>query len=282
MPQTQNLTKHLSYLREFHNIKHTVATPPSPPSPRARRPPPYVDPSPASPQFGRIARPPNVPGIVEDDEPSSEEQEKHETPPRKKSKTKPRLSASKLPLPMRASSPTRSATPLGVRHNDTASTSQLSKHRKTVRRPSGFLELNMDALSVPRSGSPAFGSPIRLEAGRAEEAEEFAFTHGELEVDIVDQENDSEAILKKEKRKGKAKEQRGSESERDLSSDPKPRPREKKKQRDETDDLEGIKPKSTKEAAAPRSALQPIDSNGLSPCVPCQFLNLIYLTFFHL
>jgi len=140
----------------------------------------------------------------------------------------------------------------------------------------------MDALSVPRSGSPAFGSPIRLEAGRAEEAEEFAFTHGELEVDIVDQENDSEAILKKEKRKGKAKEQRGSESERDLSSDPKPRPREKKKQRDETDDLEGIKPKSTKEAAAPRSALQPIDSNGLSPCVPCQFLNLIYLTFFHL
>ena len=139
----------------------------------------------------------------------------------------------------------------------------------------------MDALSVPRSGSPAFGSPIRLEAGRAEEAEEFAFTHGELEVDIVDQENDSERVLKKEKRKGKAKEQRESESERDVSSDPKPRPREKKKQRDETDDLEGIKPKSTKEtAAAPRSALQPIDSNGLSPCVPRQFLYLIYWPFF--
>ena len=271
----------MSYLREFHNIKHTVATPPSPPSPRARRPPLNVDPSPASPQLGRIARPPNVPGIVEDDEPSSEEQEKHDTPPRRKSKTKPRLSASKLPLPTRASSPTRSATPLGVHHNDTASTSQLSKHRKTVRRPSGFLELNMDALSVPRSGSPAFGSPIRLEAGRAEEAEEFAFTHGELEVDIVDQENDSERVLKKEKRKGKAKEQRESESERDVSSDPKPRPREKKKQRDETDDLEGIKPKSTKEtAAAPRSALQPIDSNGLSPCVPRQFLYLIYWPFF--
>ena len=138
----------------------------------------------------------------------------------------------------------------------------------------------MDALSVPRSGSPAFGSPIRLEAGRAEEAEEFAFTHGELEVDIVDQENDSERVLKKEKRKGKAKEQRESESERDVSSDPKPRPREKKKQRDETDDLEGIKLKSTKDAAAaPRSALQPIDSNGLSPCVPRQFLYLIYWPF---
>jgi hypothetical protein len=126
----------------------------------------------------------------------------------------------------------------------------------------------MEALSVPRSGSPAFGSPIRLEAGRAEEAEEFAFTHGELEVDIVDQENESETLLKKEKRRGKAKEQRESESERDASSDPKPRAREKKKQRDETDDSESIKPKSTKDTVAPRSALQPIDSNGLSRCIP--------------
>jgi hypothetical protein len=137
----------------------------------------------------------------------------------------------------------------------------------------------MEALSVPRSGSPAFGSPIRLEAGRAEEAEEFAFTHGELEVDIVDQENDSETLLKKEKRKGKAKEQRESESERDASSDPKPRAREKKKHRDETDDSESIKPKSTKDTAAPRSALQPIDSNGLSPCVPKQFFDLSYWPF---
>jgi len=125
----------------------------------------------------------------------------------------------------------------------------------------------MEALSVPRSGSPAFGSPIRLEAGRAEEAEEFAFTHGGLEVGIVDQENESERILKKEKQKGKAREQRESESERDASSDPKPRVEEKKKQQDETDDPEGIKPKPTKDVAAPRSALQPIDSNGLSPDV---------------
>ena len=54
----------------------------------------------------------------------------------------------------------------------------------------------MEALSVPRSGSPAFGSPIQFEAGHAEEAEEFAFTHGGLEVDIVDQENES-AIRKR-------------------------------------------------------------------------------------
>ena len=39
----------------------------------------------------------------------------------------------------------------------------------------------------------------------------------------------------------------------------------RKKQRDETDDLESIKPKSTKDAAVPpRSVLQPTDSNGLS------------------
>lgn len=118
--------------------------------------------------------------------------------------------------------------------------SSSTKPRKTLRRPSGLLEINTEALSVPRSASPAFGSPIRLEAGRAEEAEEYAAVHGGLELteDIV--------------------ESPPNEKERRASDTP-PRSREKKKPREE----EGMKIK-VKEKEPTRSALQPIDSNGLS------------------
>ncbi|KAH9483493.1 hypothetical protein JR316_0002961 [Psilocybe cubensis] len=225
----QNLAKHLIYLRETHNIPTVSNDPPSPPSPRARRP--ALDVSPSSPQLNRISRPPNVPGIYEEDEPSGSSEERA-TPPRKKTKSKPRLSASKLPLPTRAPSPT----PTGS--ND------VSKPKKTIRRQSGLLSVNTEVLSVPRSGSPAFGSPIRLEAGRAEEAEELAAVHGELEITITP---------KKERRKAKSKE----EPEGEVVSKP---PKEKKKPREEVDSSDILKPK-VKDTTAPRTALQPIDSN---------------------
>ena len=114
---------------------------------------------------------------------------------------------------------------------------------------------------MPRSGSPAFGSPIRLEAGRAEEEEEFAAVHGTLKVEIVEPVIAEEATLKKEKRKGKAKEQRESESEKDGMAEAVVRPREKKKPREEGDS-ESAKFKQ-KDSSAPRTALQPIDNNGM-------------------
>jgi hypothetical protein len=226
--------------------------PSSPPSPRARRREPSVNPETGSPLANRVSRPPNIPGIYEEEEPypSSNEQEKPPaalTPSRKRAKSKPRLSASKLPLPSRGASPTRSATPMVGYENISAG--PLTKPRKTLRRPSGLLEINTEALSAPRSASPAFGSPIRLEAGRAEEAEEYAAVHGEIEVVIMDEED---MFSKKEKRKGKSKEQRESGSEKDGVG-----VREKKKQRDE------VEPKP-KDSTVTRTALQPIDSNGAS------------------
>lgn len=137
----------------------------------------------------------------------------------------------------------------------------LTKPRKTLRRPSGLLEINTEGLSVPRSASPAFGSPIRLEAGRAEEAEEYAAVHGEIEVVIMDQDAEEDMFLKKEKRKGKSKEQRESGSEKDAVGDV--RIREKKKQRDEVEPSDFVKPKP-KDSTTTRTALQPIDSNGAS------------------
>ncbi|PPQ99171.1 hypothetical protein CVT24_009262 [Panaeolus cyanescens] len=224
---SQNLIKQLSYLRESFGIKAADETPPTPPSPRARRP---ILTSPTSPQFPRVSRPPNIPGIIEDDEPgasSADEQRKLTTPPRRKSKSKPRSSTSKLPLPTRSGSPsTMNSLPAG--EADAA-----PKVRKQIRRQSGLLTVNTEALSVPRSGSPAFGSPIRLQAGRAEEAEEIAAVNGEFDVEMIEQEAEAD-VGRKEKRKGKTR---------------------------EPEEAKATKSK-IKEGSVPRSALQPIDSNA--------------------
>ena len=112
---------------------------------------------------------------------------------------------------------------------------------------------------MPRSGSPAFGSPIRLEAGRAEEEEEFAAVHGTLEVEVL-QPGVDETVARKEKRKAKAKEQRESESEKDGTVETAVRLKEKKRPREE-DGSENAKSKQ-KDVSASRTALQPIDNNG--------------------
>ena len=87
----------------------------------------------------------------------------------KRCESKPRFSASKLPLPMRVASltplPAPAPTPTSTRiHLDLSVISTNSK-RKPMRRQSGLLTVKMGALSVPRAACPAFGSPIRLEAG---------------------------------------------------------------------------------------------------------------------
>ena len=120
------------------------------------------------------------------------------------------------------------------------------------------MTVSTETLSVPRSGSPAFGSPIRLEAGRAEEEEEFAAVHGTLEVEVL-QPSVDEPVAKKEKRKAKAKEQRESESEKDGTVETAVRPREKRPR--EEDSSENAKSKQ-KDVSASRTALQPIDNNG--------------------
>jgi len=260
------------YLRETHNIKDVPnSLPPTPPSPRAKRPP-MLDVENGSPILNRISRPPDVPGIMEDEEPteSSEETEKQATPPRKKPKSKPRLSASKLPLPTRGPSPIPSSTVINpIEPGAADKLSAGTKSRKTIRRQSGLLSVNTEALSVPRSASPAFGSPIRLEAGRAEEAEEFAAVHGELDLVVIDQNVEQQDVYTSttpKKRKSKTKEQRELDSERDATrgeSSSKPREKTRIHERNEVDLSDTLKSK-VKEMTIPRTALQPIDSNGKS------------------
>lgn len=205
-----------------------------------------------SPPF-RIARPPDVPGIFEEEEPdisSTEDPDKQHSPSRKKSKTKPRLSASKLPLPARGQSPSLVPPSAEIHFVDITTVATSFKPRKGSRRQSGLLTVNTDSLSVPRSGSPAFGSPIRLEAGLAEAQEEMAAAQDNVVYDIPARAIDTINIeTKKDKRKGKSQEVRETDANNDA-------PRDKKKAKESTESNNLIKPKTS------RGALQPIDRNG--------------------
>lgn len=219
-----------------------------------------------------MSRPPTFPDIHEEDEPcrssSDIENDPKSSTDKRKTKTKSRLSASKLPLPPRAISPP-SAThipnmmPLPSRV-DYATSSGPAK-RKSSRRQSGLLSIDTDNLAPPRPASPAFGSPIRLEAGRAEEAEEIAATSGNLQVDIELEPRDHDSLVppplpKKEKRKYREKEPEDDKG-KEYASDSL-RSREKKRQREDDDNFlpEGTKGK-LRDMTNSRAVLQPIDLN---------------------
>lgn len=267
-PQSQNLTKHLCHLRESFNTKRDSGVPPTPLSPKARRPIASIGFDPVSPQF-RIARPPNVPGIhEEEEEPCASavgENEHVEIPQRKKSKTKSKLIASKLTIPASGALLTpRNTGEVDIQHVDLSASNGFPMPKKSIRRQSGLLKVSTESLAVPRSGSPAFGSPIRLEAALAEEKEEIVAMHHEFEVVVKSQEESAVADKKekeKEKRKGKFKEQCEYECEE--------APRERKRPKDSEGPSAAVKVKSSL-----RAALQPIDSNGITP----PFLIIMLLT----
>ncbi|KAF9445767.1 hypothetical protein P691DRAFT_762207 [Macrolepiota fuliginosa MF-IS2] len=268
---TLSLTKHLGYLRQSLNINMEPTPPSSPAFPPATKPP--LQTTNACIPGLRIAKPPNVPGIHEEDEPSvspsDSEHENKTSSGRRKSKAKPRLSASKLPLPPRATSPPTAHIPSMIptlSRVDFIDSSGSTK-RKSSRRQSGLLSIDTENLAPPRPASPAFGSPIRLEAGRAEEAEEIAVMRGNLEVEVEPEPElqDHELpppVPKKERRKSKSKDRETEgEREREYAVDS-VRSREKKRQREDDGGLplEGTKGR-LKDVTNSRAILQPINCN---------------------
>lgn len=250
-PQTHTLMKHLGHIRKSFNVPNGRSSTPestTPPRPRARRP--IPDPN-ISPPIGRLARAPNVPGIYEDDEanlsspePSAEEEASPSPTVRRKSKS--RSSSSRLPLPTRVSSPP----PIEIPRIDFDE--QLNKvgKRKPTRRQSGLLGASSMVASgsniveaiPPRPPSPAFGSPLRREAGLAEEQEETAVG---VMVDVEDQE--AEALLETIARRGKKKLR---ETEKDVGADGdrnRLRERERKRVRDPDEPLATVGNKKLKD-----------------------------------
>ncbi len=196
--QALGLTKHVDFLRQTFDIRQP-SEPPTPLLPRAtRRPSPATSSSSPSPT-NRLSRPPNVPGICEEEEPSltsEEEQIDIEKPPspRRKVKTRPRLSASKLPLPSRIASPPPML--------DLSSANVNPLRKKPARRQSGLLTVSIDMVneSMQRPVTPILGMTMAENEACEEEEEEAAVYNGLVE-NVEDEEDMGGVKIKKEKRR---------------------------------------------------------------------------------
>ncbi|KAK0473938.1 hypothetical protein IW261DRAFT_1502364 [Armillaria novae-zelandiae] len=192
------LTKHLDFLRQTFDIRQH-SEPPTPSIPRAtRRPSPATSSSSPSPT-NRLSRPPNVPGICEEEEPSLTSEEERiaiENPPspRRKVKTKPRLSASKLPLPSRIASPPPIL--------DLSSVNVNSLRKKPARRQSGLLTVNIDMVneSLQRPVTPILGM-TKAENEVCEEEEEEEAVYNGLVENVAEEEEETGVKVKKERRR---------------------------------------------------------------------------------
>lgn len=203
-----------------------------------------MDPA-ASPPAYRLSRPPNVPGIFEEDEEDEVFDEDREPSPTIRRRSRGRLSASRLPLPARMASP-----PLAVSGLPSVAAEQPKK--KTSRRQSGLL-----AMEAMRPPSPAIGSPIQKLTQEAQDEEE-----AEMETEVTAE------ILNERKGKDRPVDI-GSDDSEGLA-----RARERKRRRDEeemssaaTSPPAGAKKlKDVTNSPRGRAALPPLDTNTTGNC----------------
>lgn len=213
--------KHLGVIRKSFNVlPQSTTTPEQAPSvPRARRPAPNT----TTPTLPRIARPPGIPGIIEDDETNiSGTQDTHGfieedapslTPHRRKSK--PRSSLSRHPGVEEVP---------GVQFDE-----DLNKtgKRKPTRRHSGLLSTKVAITTVLPTGivsealmtrppSPAFGSPSRRDTALDEEDEVLAVISA---PEPMDEDEDEDPVAMTVTRRDKKKKPRERELERNVEWD---------------------------------------------------------------
>ncbi|KAI0261795.1 hypothetical protein BC834DRAFT_894867 [Gloeopeniophorella convolvens] len=216
-----NLVKSFGSIRKNFNIPSPK--PPSPKKelgPKARRP--TINPD-ASPHVNRLARPPAFPEILEEDEAGSdvveEDRAQSPTPVARRKKVRTTSSSSRLSNPPRVSSPPPAlAAPIVATIQVDIDESLLKQGKKRIsRRQSGLINIPSSSGSgsvssassssrsrasspPPRPPSPAFGSPLRRDAGLAEKEEEYVALHGQQPADT-----DDEVVLEPLAGKGKKK-----------------------------------------------------------------------------
>ncbi|KAI5982811.1 hypothetical protein EDD15DRAFT_2319374 [Pisolithus albus] len=244
---TSNLSKHLGLLRQsFETTSDPSPNLVSKPFPKARRP--VIDPH-ASPVMPRLSRAPNVPRITEDDEVVSEEDEEmNKNPAAVPSKSyrsaRDKETVSSSSLDAHRDSPPPLPSPLHVDFME-----KQASFRPKGRRQSGLLSVNTnvrtsvqsersEGLIPPRAASPAFGSPIRRQAGLAEDDEERQAESMLDQGSILVDDNDPVPKPKKERREKKSR-----QAERELTPDDtdaaSSRTKERKRRRE--DGLSGLK-----------------------------------------
>jgi hypothetical protein len=202
--------------KNFNISSPKLPSPKKEPSPKARRP--VLNPD-ASPHANRLARPPRVPEIFEEDEAGSDalgEDGSHSPTPITRRKKPRSISSRALASALTASPPPGPALAVPIVATIQVDIDEsLLRHgtKRISRRQSGLINVasssgsgsssssrSRAASPPPRPPSPAFGSPLRRDAGLAEEEEEYAAVHGNLPVNT-----DEEVPLERATSKGKKK-----------------------------------------------------------------------------
>lgn len=197
-----NLMKSFGSIRKNFNIPSPKSpSPKKEPLPKARRP--VLNPD-ASPHVNRLARPPRVPEIFEEDEAGLDalEEDGWQSPtpvtrrkkPRSTSSSRPHLPTPTVPLLPPQNLPAPIVATIQVDINE----SLLKQGKRRIsRRQSGLINVTSSGSSGSASSSsrscapspplrppsPAFGSPLRRSAGLAEEEEEYEALHGQRPAD---------------------------------------------------------------------------------------------------
>ena len=266
-------------MKSFGSIRKNFNIPspktPSPkkePVPKARRP--VLNPD-ASPHVNRLARPPRVPEIFEEDEAGSDvlEEDGSQSPtpvPRRKkprstaSSSRPHLPAPTIPLP-----PQNLTAPIVATIQVDINESLLKQGKRRIsRRQSGLINVTSSGSSgstssssrscasppPPRPPSPAFGSPLRRSAGLAEEEEEYEALHGRRPAN-----SNKDTHLERETSKGKKK-RTLTQAQAEEAPTGDDHEREKRRLREDPD-VAGPRLQDLTNAFGPHIPLPPLDTN---------------------
>ncbi len=248
--------------------------------PKARRP--VLNPD-ASPHANRLARPPRVPEIFEEDEPGSdalaEDSSQSPTPVIRRKKSRSMSSSSRLPAATPTVSPPKFPPPIVATIQVDINESFLKQGKKRIsRRQSGLINVTSSSsggssssasssskgrgASPPlRPPSPAFGSPLRRDAALVEE-EEYEVILGQRPTNA-----NEELHLERATSKGKKKRTlTQAQAEEVVVEDD--REREKRRLREDPE-MSGQRLQDVTNAFGSRVSLPPLDTNvsGMDPSV---------------
>ncbi len=272
--QVHNLIRSFGSIRKSFNIPSPKS--PSPKNdtlPKARRP--VLNPD-ASPHANRLARPPRVPEIFEEDEAGSDalagECSQSPTPVMRRKKSRSMSSSSRLPAPAPTVSPPTLPPSIVATIQVDINESLLKQGKKRLsRRQSGLINITGSSGSGSSSSasssskgrgaspplrppSPAFGSPLRHDAALAEEEEEYEAILGQRPNNA-----NEEFHLERATSKGKKKRafMQAQPEEVVVEGD---REREKRRLR-EVPDIAGQRLQDVTNAFGSRVSLPPLDTN---------------------
>jgi hypothetical protein len=238
----------------------------------------------ASPHANRLARPPRVPEIFEEDEAGSdafaEDRSQSPTPVMRRKKSRSTSSSSRVPAPAPIVSPPTLPLPIVATIQVDINESLLKHGKKRVsRRQSGLINVTSSCGSVSSSSasssskgrgvspplrppSPAFGSPLRRDAALAEEEEVYEAILGHRPTNANEEPN-LERVTNKGKKKRTLTQAQAEEV---VVEDV--REREKRRLRDDPE-IAGQRLQDVTNAFGSRVSLPLLDTNvsGMAPSV---------------